>query len=177
MGIALLVLVSCKETATTTPATTPDYAAFDKKVAVIRDFYKAHCDENLPALAALLADTVKYSPPYYNGNKWLGKEDFLAALKAYHENYENIKYIEGIVTADSVAGGFYSGSVYPKESATTNSSNIRVYGTWTGTHTKSGQNVGIKYYALISVNADGKITNFSDYFDINSLIPKETATK
>lgn len=171
-GFSLLLFISCKEASNTDLAATPDYAAFDKKVDVIRAFFKAHCDEDLPVLSALLSDTLKFNPAYNNENKWLGKEDFLAALKTYHENYDNIKYVEGLNRPDSVAAGFYSGSVYPQATATSNPINIRTYGTWTGTYKESGQAVGIKYFALISINEDGKIVVYSDYFDTNSLMPK-----
>jgi len=98
-------------------------------VEVIRAFFKAHCDEDLPALAALLSDTLKFSSPYYNENKWLGKEDLLAALKAYYDNYDNIKYVEGLNRPDPTAGGFNSGSVFPQVTATSIPGNIRTYGT------------------------------------------------
>ncbi|MGI9549989.1 MAG: nuclear transport factor 2 family protein [Aurantibacter sp.] len=178
---ALLVLVSCKEAATneevasTEANSSPsaDYADFDKKVAAIRALFKAQSDEDLGALSEMLADTIQWSPPNYNDNKWLGKEELLATLKAYHENYDDIKYIEGLVTADSTLGGFFSGSVYPKTSANSTANVIRTYGTWTATHKESGQEVGIKFYSLSTFNEEGKFATHSDYFDINSLLPKE----
>jgi len=176
-GFVLLGITSCKEAAKTDTVAAPDYAAYDKKVEVIRAFVRAHCDENLTALSNLLADTLKYSPPVYNGNKWLGKTEMLAALKGYHDNFENIKYVEGLVSADSTGGGFYSGSVYPQKTATNLSTNIRCYGTWTAIESKSKQAVGVKYYALISVNNEGKIVTYSDYFDTSTLMPKSATAQ
>jgi len=169
---SLLLLVSCKEADKTDATPAPDYAAFDKSVAVIQAFFKAHCAEDMNAVANLLSDTLKYSPPYYNENKWLGKTELLAALQAYQDNYENITYTEGLVRPDTTAGSYYAGSVFPKETASDKPVNIRCYGTWTGIESKSKQQVGIKFYSLASVNADGKIVTYSDYFDINSLMPK-----
>ncbi len=182
MVIALLAVISCKQTTTSTETETTDtneesaldHAAFDKKVETIRAFFQAHCDENLEAQSAMLADSVLWSPPSYNGNKWLGKEEFLAAIKGYHDGFDNIRYQEGVVTADSIVGGFYSGSHYPKETATKSPNVIRVYGTWTATHAESGQEVGVKFFNLTSFNEDGKIATMSDYFDLSSLVPKET---
>jgi limonene-1,2-epoxide hydrolase len=171
-GFALLGIISCKEAAKTDTAAAPDYAAFNKKVEVVRAFVKAHCAEDLAALTNLLADTLKYSSTVYNGNKWQGKTEMLAVLKGYHDNFENISYAEGIVLADSTVGGFYSGSVYPEQDATNIPTNIRSYGTWTAVESKSKQTVGVKYYALIAVNIDGKIVSYSDYFDTSNLIPK-----
>jgi ketosteroid isomerase-like protein len=171
-AVGFLAISACKQA---TPieqlaiSETPDYAAFDQKVAVVRAFYQAHSDEDLEAQRALLSDTMTYSPPHFNGNKWLGKEEMLAALKNYHDNFDNIKFMSGIVMPDTIANGYWSGSVFPKGTATTTPTNIRVYGTWSATHTASGKAVGVKYFALISVNDDGKIVSASDYFDVNGL--------
>ncbi|HMB64234.1 MAG TPA: hypothetical protein VKN36_14235 [Eudoraea sp.] len=175
IAIVLVVVVACKEaapaeqSAAVEQSASPDYAAFDKKIAVIRSFFKAHCDEDLEAQRSLLSDTLEWSPPNYNGNEWLGKEDFLAALKGYHDDFENIKYAEGIVMPDSTANGYWSGSVFPEANASIDPDVIRVYGTWTATHSASGKEVGVKFFSLSSVNEDGKIVQASDYFDVNGL--------
>lgn len=175
IALSLVVVVACKEAAPSgqsdavEQSESPDYAAFDKKVAVIRSFFKAHCDEDLEAQRSLISDTLKWSPPDYNGNQWLGKEDLLAALKGYHDDFENIKYAEGIVMPDSTANGFWSGSVFPAVNASSDPDVIRVYGTWTAIHTESGKEIGVKFFNLSSVNEDGKIVQSSDYFDVNGL--------
>lgn len=177
VAVVLFTLASCKEAATSDKAKTnmpsaTDYADFDQKVETIRAFFRAHCDENLQAQSEMLADSVAWSPPGYNGNTWLGKEAFLAAIQGYHDNFDNIKYQEGVITADSIVGGFYSGSHYPEETAETTANVIRVYGTWTATHTESGQEVGVKFFNLTSFDQDGKIATMSDYFDLSSIVPK-----
>ena len=118
ISIALLTLVACKQPVAVEESESPDYAAFDKKVEAISSFYQAHCDEDLEALRAMVSDTMTWNPPYYSDNTLLGKEDYLTALKGYHDAYENIKYTAGIVTPDSIINGFWSGSVFPKENAT-----------------------------------------------------------
>ncbi len=175
MALAVLALVACKEAAPAEQSEemeqsmTPDYAAFDKKVAVVRAFYQAHCDEDLQAQTAMLSDTLKWSPPNFNGNQWMGKADLLAALKGYHDDFENIKYTEGIVMPDSTVNGFWSGSVFPQANANSSANVIRVYGTWSATHTESGKEIGVKFFNLSTVNEDGKIVRTSDYFDVNGL--------
>lgn len=74
---------------------------------------------------------------------------------------------------DSTANGYWSGSVFPKANASSSPNVIRAYGTWTATHTASGKEVGIKFYSLTTLNDAGKITTYSDYFDSNSLLPKD----
>lgn len=174
----LLTIVSCKQPADSTvevveeiteTADAPDYAAFDAKVAVIKSFTKAHETENLAMLAELLSDTLKYSPPTYNGNKWLGKAEYLDALKGYHDNFEDIKFTEGIAMGDTLANAYWSGSVYPESSASTSPDAIRIYGTWTAKHSASGKEVGLKFYGLSWINDDGKIVRTTSYFDASSL--------
>ncbi len=174
MLLAVLTLIGCKEQASQTEMAaetmdTPDYADFDKKVEMIRAFYQAHCNEDLEAQSAMLSDTMVWSPPAWNGNQMLGKEDLLAALKAYHDNYENIQWHEGIVMADSTVNGYWSGSVFPEATATSVADVIRVYGTWTATHTESGKEIGVKFFNLTTFNEDGLVVNSSDYFDVNGL--------
>ena len=169
ISIALLTLVACKQSEAVEESESPDYAAFDKKVEAISSFYQAHCDEDLEALRAMVSDTMTWNPPYYSDNTLLGKEDYLTALKGYHDAYENIKYTAGIVTPDSIINGFWSGSVFPKETANSDPSVVRVYGTWTATHTESGKDIGVKFFSLVTINEDGKLVTASDYWDVNGL--------
>ena len=173
MTLALLILTSCQqqkqqEAVVVEESETPNYALFDKNVEVLRSFIKAHCDEDINAVGNFLSDTLKWSPPNYNGNQWLGKEDLVAAFKGYHDGYDDIKYTEGILIED-VNNGMWSGSAFPKAEATATPDVIRMYGTWTATHTESGKEIGVKWYALGWVNDDGKISQLSDYWDVHGL--------
>ncbi|NND62752.1 MAG: nuclear transport factor 2 family protein [Flavobacteriaceae bacterium] len=180
--LAFLVLLSCKEattseseTETTETETTaaPDYASFDTQVNTIRALFKAHEDEDMDAIAGMISDSLVWSPPVFNDYEFYGKAEFLATLKDYQDNYENIKYTEGVVTKDSVVGGYFSGSVFPEATASSVPDVLRIYGTWTGTHTASQKNVGMKFYSLATFDEEGKIDSYSSYFDTASLIPKE----
>ena len=184
--VALMALVACKEPASkeTTiveeieekiASEAPDYAAFDEKVAVIRSLFQAHSDEDIDKLRGLLADTLKWSPPYYNGNKYLGKDDYLAALKQYQDEFENIKYSEGIIMPDTIGAGHWSGSVYPQDGASTAPSSIRIYGTWTAKHTATGKDVGVKWYGIGWINDDGKIVMMTEYFDAHGIAAQVSA--
>ena len=140
-----------------------------KRVAILRAFIKAHCQENLDSQKSLLADTLRWSPPFYNGNAWLGKAEFADALKAYHDDYENIQFVEGIQLGDSVANGFWAGSVFPEEDASSDPDAIRIYGTWTATHTESGKEIGVKWFGLGFINDAGKIGRWTEYWDAHGL--------
>jgi ketosteroid isomerase-like protein len=180
LAFALAVLVSCTETTTTETTTTeaeegPDYAAFDAKADLIRTFFQAHSDEDVEALEGMVAEDFEWSAPNNSGSEHAGKEEFLAAMAAYHEGYDNITFTEGVVTPDSTIGGFWSGSVFPAETATNKPNVIRVYGTWTGIHAASGGDISLKYFSLVSINDEGKISYLSDYFDLAGLIPQAAA--
>ena len=181
--LALATLFGCKETAqaesevVAEEAEGPDYADFDRKVAVIAAFYEAHGNEDLGAVTEMLSDTMQWSPPGYNGGKWLGKEDLLGALKAYHDGFEDIKYTSGIVTADDTVNGYWSGSVFPEAGASNSADVIRVYGTWHAKYTETGNEIWLKFFSLIAVNEDGKIVSASDYFDVGGLMAQATATE
>jgi len=172
-AMVLLVLPACQpqeveeEVEETTAA--PDYALFDERVAVIRSFIQAHCDEDLDAQSAILADTLHWSPPHYNGNQWLGKEDYLPQLKSYHEGFENIQFAEGIVMEDNTGNGMWAGSAFPEATATSLPVAIRIYGTWTATHTESGKEIGVKWFGIAFMTNDNKIGRFTEYFDVGGL--------
>ena len=170
--LALFTLSACEQpeaVETTETTELPDYAAFDQKVEIMRSFFKAHEDENLEALRALLADTLRWGPPYYNGNEWLGKVDYVAVLQSYHNDYENIKFKEGLVAADTPGNGMWSGSVFPEDRASNSPDVIRIYGTWTAIHTASGKETGVKWFGLSWINDAGKISQFTEYFDVHGL--------
>ena len=174
MLLAVLTLLGCKEKEAEAEmpmeeAAGPDDTAFNEKIAVIRAFFKAHCEEDFDTMNAMVADDFRWSPPDYNGNQWLGKEEFMTAIKGYHDNFDNIKYTEGIVMPDSTVNGFWSGSIFPIETANTSAAIIRTYGTWTATHTESSKEIGVKFFSLNAVNDEGKIIQSSDYWDLNGL--------
>lgn len=153
----------------------PDYALFEKNMETVRAFFQAHSDENYEAMQAMLSDTLQWSPAAYNGDEWLGKADFLAAIKGYQDGFEDITFTEGIMLNDARAAGMWSGSVFPEEQATANPSNIRIYGTWHATHSETGRDVGVKYYAIAFFNEAQEIVRMTEYFDVGGLLAQVAA--
>lgn len=172
-AMVLLVFIACQpqtvEEEVEEIIEAPDYALFDERVAVIRSFIQAHCDEDLDAQSAILADTVHWSPPVYNGNQWLGKEEYLVQLKSYHDNFENIKFDEGIVMEENTANGMWCGSVFPEATANSEPVAIRIYGTWTATHSETGKDIGVKWFGIAFMTDDNKIGRFTEYFDATGI--------
>ncbi len=70
---------------------------------------------------------------------------------------------------DSTVNGYWSGSVFPQATGTDAPGVIRVYGTWTATHTESGKEIGVKFFNLTTINDKGMIVQTSYYFDVNGL--------
>ncbi len=181
--LAILLLSTCREASPPEDPISMESqlksanAAFEENIAAIRAFYRAHCDEDLAALSDILSDTLRWSPPYYNNNQWLVKEDLLSALKAYHDAYDDIRFEEGMVLPHTTAGAYWSGSVFPEGNPTIHPNVIRTYGTWKATHKASGKEVGTKFYSNSTLNEEGRIVDYSDYFDLSSLLPESAGVE
>ncbi len=173
--MSLVVALGCKEQPAASEEATemesaPDYDAFNQQVAVIEALYAAHEAEDIDAMRAMMADTLKYSPPAYNGGEWVGSDVLLAAIKGYHDNFENIQWHPGIKLPDgTMENAYWSGSVFPEDSASDTPDAIRVYGTWTATHTATGKDIGVNFYSIISMNEAGKIAQVTEFFDVNGI--------
>ena len=139
---------------------------FDRNVTTIKTWIKGFADKDLEAQIALYADTAKWSPPDYNGNVMVGLKGIEDILSFYHNNFDDITFQEGVGLPNDDGAGFYAGSYYPDLD---NPNAVRVYGTWTPTHTETGKKVSNKWYGLIIFNEDGKIAYFSDWFDVNGI--------
>ena len=68
-----------------------DKAVFEKNIDTFKSFAQNFNEENMDGLMALIADSVKWSPPSYNENKLLGYDDFGEAVKGYFDNFQDIK--------------------------------------------------------------------------------------
>ena len=135
-------------------------------MSTIKTWIKGFADKDLEAQIALYADTAKWSPPDYNGNGMVGLKGIGDVLSFYHNNFDDITFQEGVGLPGDDGAGFYAGSYYPDLD---NPNAVRVYGTWTPTHKETGKKVSNKWYGLIIFNEDGKISFFSDWFDVNGI--------
>ncbi len=180
---ALLTITACKQAETDKAASaeeettekaaeeTADHTAtFNARMEVLRAFFKAHGDEDYDAQTAMISDTVKWSSPRYSESPWQGKAEFMAAIKGYHDNFENIAYTEGIVLPNNTANGFFSGNQYSSDGTINTAANaIRCYGTWNATHSETGKAVGVKFFTVASFNEDNKIVMMTDYWNVDGL--------
>ena len=148
-----------------------DKAAFNKQIETFNVYRKAFNDENIDNLMGTIKDSLKWSPPQYNGNKILGYDDVKSQFQAYFDQFEDITFSEGEGLVNENAPAYWAGSAFSSgEQGPSSSPNImRIYGTWSGIHTESGAKVYNKWYGVFNFNSDGKIAEISDWMDVSGM--------
>ncbi len=150
-----------------------DQAKFEKQIETFNAYRKAFNDENIDDLMATMADSLKWSPPQYNGNQILGYEDVKSQFQAYFDQFDDITFSEGEGLVNKNAPAYWAGSAFSSgkgEQGASSSPNImRIYGTWSGIHTESGAKVYNKWYGVLNFNSDSKIADISDWMDVNGM--------
>ena len=84
----------------------------------------------------MIADDLEYLPASYNGNVWLGKEEFRQVVQYFIDTFDDIIFTEGLGRTREESCGFFGGSAYPADA---DPSEISVVGTWTPTHRETGK--------------------------------------
>jgi len=125
--------------------------------------------KDLELFSELYSDTLKWSPPNWNNNQILGKEDLKMAAKNYMDNFENLKFTPGGAVIGG-EGGYWAGSTF-SDAGNSNASPdaIRIYGVWSGNHIETGAPFHLKFYAIQQFNEDGKVVVLNEWFDPSSL--------
>ena len=169
-----LVFTSClnienKEPSPAVPSD-EDKRTFREQIRTHNTFQKAFKEENIDMLMGTMADSLKWSPAWYNGNKLLGYDDLKAQIQQYFDQFDDVTFTEGEGLINPNAPAYWAGSHYSSGNmATTSPVQMRIYGTWSGIHTESGAKVYNKYYGLFGFNSDGKIAGISDWMDISGM--------
>jgi len=167
---ALVIFSGCKNTLTEPEKMNDDQIRFEKNW---KSFEKHHVggveNKDLNLFLELYADSVKWSPPNWNNNIILGKEELKAAAKNYIDNFENVKFTPGgaIIGGE---GAYWAGSTF-SDTGNTNSSPdvIRIYGVWSGNHIETGAPFHLKFYVIQQFNEDGKVIVLNEWFDPSSI--------
>ncbi|MBN09226.1 MAG: hypothetical protein CMC79_02490 [Flavobacteriaceae bacterium] len=148
-----------------------DNATFSKQIETYGTFRQGFNEENMEMLMGTMADSLKWSPAWYNENKILGYDDLKSQLQEYFNQFDNITFAEGEGLVNPNAPAFWAGSHYSsgENMASSSPSIMRVYGTWSATHSESGAKVFNKYYGVLNFNSDGKIAEISDWMDISGM--------
>ncbi|MAM04406.1 MAG: hypothetical protein CMD06_00410 [Flavobacteriales bacterium] len=174
MTLVVLVLSSCQmspEADAKMSGGQEDQATFEKQIETHTTFAKAFNEENMEMLMSTVADTLKWSPAFYNENKILGVEDFKSQIQVYFDQFDEVTFHpgEGLINEDAPA--YWAGSHYSSgEGMVTSSPNgMRVYGTWSAIHTETGAKIYNKYYGVLNFNSDNKVAEISDWMDISGM--------
>tara|TARA_B100001939_G_scaffold271720_1_gene239467 strand:+ start:524 stop:1066 length:543 start_codon:yes stop_codon:yes gene_type:complete len=160
----LLIMVSCTNSA----VTEENNEKFEQQIKSWETFTEGFYNEDIDLLMSVVADSVQWSPPNYNGNKLLGYEEFKEAVLGYFDNFNEITFNpgEGLIGSDYA---YWSGSLYSQGDTNTDPSVMRIYGTWSSYHTATGAPVNNKWYGVINFNEDNKFASFSDWMDVNGM--------
>ncbi len=177
--LALLTFTACKQAETNQENTTVEEevvvedhtATFNDRLAILKAYLQAHCDEDIEAQKAILSDTLKWSPPNHTEGDWLGKEDLVNVLQGYHSDFQDISYTAGIVLPNNTGSGFFSGNQYSADGTVNTGANaFRSYGTWQATHVETGKTIKVKWFNVSSFNDDNKIVMSTDYWDVGGMV-------
>ena len=68
-------------------------AKFEQQIDAFKTFTTGFYNEDIDQLMSVVADSVQWSPPQYNGGVLLGYDDFKAAGLYYFENFDEINLI------------------------------------------------------------------------------------
>ena len=141
---------------------------FQAQIETFKTFTKGFFNEDIDLTMSVMADSVQWSPPNYNGNQLIDSDGLRAAVISYFEGFEGITFNggDGLVGSDNA---YWSGSLYSAGETNTDPSVMRVYGTWSMTHTETDAPVSNKWYGVLTFNEDGKIAVFSDWMDVNGM--------
>ena len=166
----ILIIFSCENENNSSAVTEDDRKIFENNW---KAFEKHHVggivNEDLDRFLELYSDTLKWSPPNWNNNVILGKEDLKAAAKNYIDNFENLSFEPGGAVIGG-EGAYWGGNLYSDTGQVSSSPNsIRVYGVWSGNHSETGAPFHLKFYIIQQFNEDGKVVSLNEWFDPSSL--------
>ena len=130
---------------------------FEKHVELGKNFFKLHGEEKFDEMKDLLSDDLSWTSPAY-GEGLIDKETQLGYIKMYQDNYENVTF-----TANYWLPGVDTLSLK-------NDGSVRVYGTWSGVHSSTGNEFSLGSYHTMAFDADGKISGGGDWFDLTGFI-------
>ena len=83
----LTLIISCEAPAPSS-VSNENVAKFEQQIEAFETFTKGFYNEDIDELMSVVADSVQWSPPQYNGGELLGYEDFKAAGQYYFDNFD-----------------------------------------------------------------------------------------
>ena len=174
LTLVLLVLNSCDvntEANVKMSVGQEDQATFEKQIETHSTFAKGFKEENMEMLMSTIADSLKWSPAFYNGNQILSADDFKSQIQVYFDQFDDITFNPGQGLINENAPAYWAGSHFSSgdNMATSSPLVMRAYGTWSAIHTETGAKVFNKWYGVLGFNSDGKVAEISDWMDISGM--------
>ena len=149
LAVLLIFLTSCNQ-AVEKPISNLN-AEYSKNLKTAQKFFELFLTEDLDAQIPLICPGVTHYPPFYGAQP--GKyEAFIAAGKAWMDNFDEITYNSEVWLPGTDSLGNVNGSV-------------RTYGVWTAKNSMNGNLITNNAYHSFEFNAKGQIHELRDYFD------------
>ena len=124
---------------------------YSKNLATAKKFFELFLTEDIESQKPLICPGVTHYPPFYGSQP--GKYDaFMAAGKAWMDNFDEITYNAEVWLPGSDSLGIANGSV-------------RTYGVWTAKNPTNGNVITTNAYHSFEFNPKGQIHEMRDYFD------------
>lgn len=159
----LLFTIGCEKGQKPDHPSEENKAIFDKNVSTIKEMLNGFYEENPEKFMSVFADSLKWSgPDKIKLDQYESLDVLASALNGYMSLYDNheLRDIR-----------FFGGNTYSDTGETSDSPNaIRVYGNWYHTHTETQVDVTHKWVGIMWFNEDGKIHQFSDFFDVGGFL-------
>lgn len=166
IAILLIILFASCE-APSSGVSEADANTFEKNVQTIKDSWiKGYQEENAEKVLSFMADSIQWTSAAGDVS---GKESLSEAVQYWIDNFEDFSFTE----AEGLEGtdvGYWGGNTYPVEQAMSGPNNVRMYGTWRATNSKTGKTGAIKSYVVLNFNADGQVHTATEYGDYGSMM-------
>ena len=158
---SLILLTSCAtQTTNEKGPSEEDTATFNKHVESWKKAANGFTLEDPEQVMSIFADSLTWNNPEAFMNITKTKEDLTAAVNFYINTFDNITFTEDV---------YYGGSLYSTEETSSSPDGIRAYGNWKFIDPSSGTEIGYKWMGVLRFNADGKVYDFADWFDVSSI--------
>lgn len=159
----VLLNIGCDQNQKSSDTAEKNKMVFNKNVSTIKEMLNGFYVEDTEKFMKVFADSVRWSgPDKIKLDDYDSREVLETALKGYMALYDNheLRDIR-----------FFGGSAYSDTGKGSDNPNaIRVFGNWHHTHTETQVDVTHKWMGIMWFDEDGKIYQFSDFFDVGGFL-------
>lgn len=130
---------------------------YEQNLAVVKSMISDFENKNMDAFMSNVADSVTWNSPMY-GDTVQTKAHYKESLQYWLDNWDSLHlespiFLPGVDTVTKKPDG-----------------SVRYYGQWKGVHKATGKHTDVNFYEFFNFNADHKITNNGQFFDVGGLM-------